>query len=88
MNTSAHSHRLVSGLAVTTVVLAALGAAAASWVARSMGEAPDAQPVFVSEPPAADAPVTVVKAPLDDAAPSQPVMLKECAGWRASESSL
>lgn len=81
MNTSARSFRLVSGLAVAAVSIAALGAAASTWMARSMGEAPDTAAAFVDARPAADAAVHVVKAPADQTVQAHGT--RECAGWRA-----
>ncbi|HEX7892366.1 MAG TPA: hypothetical protein VF522_23650 [Ramlibacter sp.] len=85
MNTSARSFRLVSGLAVAAVSIASLGAVATTWVARSMGEAPDDAAALVDVRPAADAAVHVVKAPADL---GMPVLgTRECAGWRATSGS-
>lgn len=85
MSTSASSFRLVSGLAVAAVSIAALGAAASTWMARSMGDAPDTPAAFVDVRPAADAVIQVVKAPADQAVPAYGT--HECAGSRASAGS-
>ena len=85
MNSSTRSFRLVSGLAVAAVGIAALGAVATTWMARSMGEAPDTAAAVEDVRPAADAAVHVVKAPADQGMPVQG--LRECAGWRATSGS-
>jgi hypothetical protein len=85
MDTNARTFRLVSGIAVAAVSIAALGAMATPWMARSMGEAPDAAAALESVRPEADAAVHVVKAPVDQAAPVQAT--HECAGWKATSGS-
>lgn len=88
MNTKAGSYRLVSGLAVVVVSVAALGAAGGTLVARSMGEAPDAAVAQSHERPAADAQIRVVKAPAEDLVRQQPASFKECGGARDLGASL
>lgn len=85
MNTSARTFRLVCGFAVAAVCITAIGAAASTWVARSMGEAPDTAAAFVDLRPAADAAVHVVKAPAEASVPAHGT--RECAGWRATAGS-
>ena len=85
MNPSARSFRLVSGLAVAAVGIAAVGALATTWVARSMGDAPDEAAAVEEVRPAADAAVHVVKAPADQWVRVQGT--RECAGWRATSGS-
>ena len=88
MNTQAGSYRLVSGLAVAAVTVAALGAAAGTLLARSMGEAPDVAVSQSLQRPAADAEIRVVKAPPEDLVRQQPAAYKECGGKRDLEASL
>jgi hypothetical protein len=75
MNTSSRSSRLVTGLAVVGVTIAALGAVANSWIA----DRPDATaaPVQAQRPPA-DEPVRVVKAPAEAQASQQPAGCRDC----------
>jgi hypothetical protein len=75
MNTSARSSRLVTGLAVAGVTIAALGAVANSWMADRADET--AAPVQAQRPPA-DEPVRVVKAPAEPQASQQPAGCRDC----------
>ena len=84
MNTNPSASPLVTGVAVAAVTVAALGAVASTWVARSMGDPPDA---VVSMRPAADAAVRVVKAPAEDAV-QQSALGTECAASRSLGDSL
>lgn len=84
MNT--RSFRLVSGAAVAAVAIAALGAVAAAWMGRSMGDAPDA--AVLAARPAADAAIRVVKAPAEQPVQQQPALARECPGSHALEGSL
>jgi hypothetical protein len=77
MKSSVPSNRLVSAFAVATVSIAALAAAASSWLDERDGASPSM--VQAIERPAADAPVSVVKAPAGTEARQQPASCRDCA---------
>jgi hypothetical protein len=84
MNTSARSSRLVSGVAVTGVTIAALGALASSWIEeRADARAAPASRAVQAQRPAADEPVHVVKAPAESQAAQQPAGCRDCEAPRA-----
>jgi hypothetical protein len=85
MTTSARSARLVSGLAVVAVSVAAMATVASSWVDRH-GDA--AVAAARAQRPAADEPVNVVKAPPLADASQHPASCRDCPSPRPMESRL
>ena len=76
MKRNARSARLASGLAAIAVTLAAVGAMADAWFDRR--EAGPALAASGEERPAADAPVSVVRAPEQAPVRRYPTACREC----------
>lgn len=85
MTTSARSARLVSGLAVAAVSIAALATAASTWIERNDQPSPA---VLQVQRPAADEPVDVVKAPPLAQAQQHPASCRDCGPQRPMEQRL
>ena len=83
MTTSARSARLVSGLAVVAVSVAAMATVASSWVDRHADAA-----ALHAQRPAADEPVNVVKAPPMADVRQLPANCRDCPQPRPMENRL
>lgn len=88
MKTSARSSRLVPGLAVVAMSLAALATVAATqWSAGTL-PMPRADGGMRAQRPVADAPVQVVRAPAAAAARQRPAACRDCGSVPAAGSRL
>jgi hypothetical protein len=83
MTTSARSSRLVSGVAVAAVTIAALGAVVSSRIADQADQRPaSASRAVQAQRPAADETVRVVKAPAEAQPMQQPAGCRDCGSPR------
>lgn len=88
MKTSARTSRLVPGLAVVAMSLAALATVAATQWSADQTPGPRADGGMRAQRPVADAPVQVVRAPAEAPARRQPAACGECASAAAVGSRL